>query len=93
MQVASCTNVHCVDGEPVCANDDPHSECTSCMVATAKEYMVTKQQQIVLGGGWGIEKSRHVFNRERFFRMVITKAGTVATTVFFNTQIDIPRGR
>ena len=48
------TNVHCVDGEPICANDDPHSECTSCMVATAKEYMVAKQQQIVLGGGWGI---------------------------------------
>ena len=48
------TNVHYVDGEPICANDDPHSECTSCMVATAKEYMVAKQQQIVLGGGWGI---------------------------------------
>ena len=47
-------------------------------------YMVTKltkQQQIVLGGGWGIE-NKNVFNRESFFRMVITKAGTVATTVF-----------
>ena len=77
--------MHCFDGEPVCANDDPHSECTSCMVATAKEYMVAKQQQIVLGGGWGIE-SRHVFNRERFFRMSTTKAGTVATTVFLAVQ-------
>ena len=53
---------------------------------------LTKQQQIVLGGGWGIE-NKNVFNRESFFRIVITKAGTVATTVFFNTQIDIPRGR
>ena len=47
-------------------------------------YMVTKltkQQQIVLGGGWGIE-NKNVFNRKSFFRMVITKAGTVATTVF-----------
>ena len=72
--------MHCVDGEPVCANDDLHSECTSCMVATAKEYMVTKQQQIVLGGGWGIE-SKHVFNRESFFRLSITKASTVATVI------------
>ena len=58
-------------------------------------YMVTKltkQQQIVLGGGWGIE-SKHVFNRKSFFRIVITKAGTVATTVFFNMRIEIPRGR
>ena len=49
-----------------------------------KQSMViklTEQQQIVLGGGWGIE-SKHVFNRESFFRIVITKAGTVATTVF-----------
>ena len=60
-----------------------------------KQSMViklTEQQQIVLGAGWGIE-SKHVFNRESFFRIVITKAGTVATTVFFNTQIDLPRGR
>ena len=51
-----------------------------------KQSMViklTEQQQIVLGGGgWGIE-SKHVFNRESFFRIVISKAGTVATTVFF----------
>ena len=60
-----------------------------------KQSMViklTEQQQIVLGGGWGIE-SKHVFNRESSFKIVITKAGTVATTVFFNTQIDLPRGR
>ena len=50
----------------------------------SRVYMVTKltkQQQIVLGGGWGIE-SKHVFNRESSFKIVITKAGTVATTVF-----------
>ena len=33
LQVASylcSTNVHCVDGEPICANNDLHSECTTC---------------------------------------------------------------
>ena len=86
------TNVHCVDGEPICANDDPHSECTSCIAATETEYGLLNLLNSRIGGGWKIE-SKHVFSRESFFRTVITKAGTVATIFFFNTQIDITRGR
>ena len=42
LQVASylcSTNVHCFDGEPICANNDPHSECTTCIVATKAEEL------------------------------------------------------
>ena len=92
MQVASCTNVHCVDGEPICANDDLHSECTSCIAAKETEYGLLNLLNSRIRGGWKIE-SKHVFSRESFFRTVITKAGTVATTDFLDTQIGIPRGR